>query len=335
MFTMQKNEIINLQKGDSIIVIAPSESFKTISAIGPVAAERVAKEFDLTVTYGKHSAADPDILGSYANESRIKDLHDAFADKSSNAIICATGGYNANELLPHIDWDIIRKNPKPFIGSSDATVLLNAIHAKTGIVTYHGPNFFRFGMKLGLEYTLQYFRSALFSSEPYLVSPSPEWSEDRWYRDQNQRNFTPNEGYFVVNAGSASGKMLGGNLCSLNLLQGTEYMPELKDAILFIEEDALAGDMTFGEFTRNLQSLLQQQNADTIRGVLIGRFFSVSEMTKEKMQYLVDSNRILQKIPVIANVDFGHTNPALTLPVGGTVEIHADGDSVEIKILRH
>lgn len=316
-------------------VIAPSDSFKTISAIGPVAAGRIAEEFGVIVTYGKHCTTNPDLLGSYSVESRTEDLHDAFKNSGSQAIICATGGFNANELLPHIDWDIIRKNPKPFIGSSDATVLLNAIYAKTGIVTYHGPNFFRFGMKFGLEYTLKYFNSVLFSDEPYLILPSTEWSEDKWYRDQDKRSFVRNEGYIIANPGTASGKILGGNLCSLNLLQGTEYMPDLTDAILFIEDDALAGDLTFGEFNRNLQSLLQQPNAKSIRGILIGRFPSLCEMTKEKIQYLVESNKILQKIPVIANADFGHTNPACTFPIGGTANISGTEMDVIIKITKH
>lgn len=335
MIIMQKNETRRLQKEDSIVVIAPSDSFKTISSIGPVAAGRITEEFGITVTYGNHCTTDPDLLGSYSIESRIEDLHNAFEDDSCQAIICATGGFNANELLPYIDWDVIKKNPKPFFGSSDATVLLNAIHAKTGMVTYHGPNFFRFGMKLGLEYTLKYFELALFSDEQYLISPSPEWSEDKWYRDQDKRIFMRNEGYIVANPGIASGKILGGNLCSLNLLQGTEYMPELTDTILFIEDDSLAGDLTFGEFNRNLQSLLQQPNASSIRGVLIGRFLSSCQITKERIQYLVESNKTLQKIPVIANIDFGHTNPALTFPVGGTVEIHADRDNAKINIIKH
>lgn len=322
-----------LQEGDSISVIAPSDSFKTISAIGAVSAGRLEKEFGISVTYGEHCTDDPDALGSYSIESRVSDLHAAFKNTSVRAIICATGGFNANDLLPYIDWEIIKANPKPLIGSSDLTVLLNAIYAKTGVKTYHGPNFFRFGMKIGLEYTLQYFRSALFSTEPYTISPSAKWSEDKWYRDQDNRVFNRNDGYIVVNPGSAEGIILGGSLCSFNLVQGTEYMPKLKDSILFIEDDALAGDLTFGEFYRNLQSLLQQPDGDSIRGIIIGRFYSACQMDEEKIRFIMKASPRLQHVPIIANVDFGHTDPALTLPIGGAAAIFATNDKVEIKIL--
>jgi len=332
---MKKVKFNGLHSGDKVALIAPSDSFKKTSSIGPAAIERFEKEFGIHVEYWKHAMEEPDLLGSSSIKSRVGDLHNAFKDKSVKAVICATGGFNANDLLPYIDWKIIKDNPKPLIGSSDLTVLLNAVYAKTGVTTYHGPNFFRFGMKLGLEYTLEYFQKALFSTKPFSVSPSRKWSEDKWYKDQDKRMFSKNEGYIVCNSGIAKGKILGGNLCSFNLLQGTEYMPKLKDTVLFIEDDALAGDLTFGEFYRNLQSLLQQPYANSIRGILIGRFLSNCQMDVEKLKFIAKSNKKLKDIPIIANIDFGHTDPALTFPVGGTVEIYAKKDKVEIRVINH
>jgi muramoyltetrapeptide carboxypeptidase LdcA involved in peptidoglycan recycling len=112
-------------------------------------------------------------------------------------------------------------------------------------------------------------------------------------------------------------------------------MPKLKDAVLFIEDDDTAGDLTFGEFYRNLHSLMQQPHADSIKGILIGRFYSKSEMTAEKMRFIAKSDPRLKKIPIIANVDFGHTDPTITFPVGGTVEISARKNKAEIKIITH
>jgi muramoyltetrapeptide carboxypeptidase LdcA involved in peptidoglycan recycling len=332
---MKKNDQNKLQKGDKIAVIAPSDSFNKISSIGPAVMERLQKEFGVTFEYSKNCMAEPDMLGSSSVKSRVDDLHRAFKDTKVKAIICATGGFNVNDLLLHIDWKIIKDNPKPIIGSSDMTVLLNAIYAKTGVTTYHGPNFFKFGMKQGLEYTLEYFQKALFLDESFDVLPSKKWSEDKWWRDQEHRTFSDNDGYIICNPGTAKGKIVGGNLCSFNLLQGTPYMPKLKDAILFIEDDDLAGDLTFGEFYRNLHSLLQQPNADSIKGILIGRFYSKSEMTAEKIKFIAKSDPRLKKIPIIANVDFGHTDPAITFPIGGTVEIRAGKNKAEIKITKH
>lgn len=321
-----------LKKGDTITVISPADSFQPIESIGLVATTRMEEELGVILTYSKHCSADADSMKSSSVSVRIEDLHSAFQDKSINAIIAATGGYNSNELLPYIDWGIIKRNPKPFIGSSDMTVLLNAIYAKTGVTTYHGPNFYRFGMKHGLEYTIEYFKKELFSSDSYIIPSSSSWSDDKWWRDQENRIFHINPGHNVCNQGEAQGVIIGGNLCSLNLLQGTEYMPSIQDSILFLEDDDLAGDMTFSEFNRNLNSLLQLPYADTVRGVLFGRFKLTSDMTVEKIQYIVQRNPILRNIPVIANVDFGHTDPCITFPVGGTIMIKAmkGGSTIEV-----
>lgn len=332
---MVKKELNKLQLGDRIALIAPSESFKKISSIGPIVEKRFISEFGIHIEKSKHCTEEPDLLGSCSIKSRVSDLHSAFKDKSIKAVICATGGFNANDLLPYIDWGIIKDNPKPFIGSSDLTVLLNAVYAKTGVVTYLCPNFFKFGMKLGLEYTLEYFRKALFLKEPYSILSSKKWSEDKWYVDQDNRVFHENKGYVVCNTGTAKGKIVGGNLCSFNLLQGTEYMPKLKDAILFIEDDDLAGEFTFSEFYRNFQSLMQQPHAESIKGILIGRFLSRSQMTTEKINFIAKSSGKLSDIPIIANVDFGHTDPSFAFPIGGTVEIYAKKNKVEIMIINH
>lgn len=320
-----------LRSGDKIRIITPSESFSNISSIYNEAKKRLEKEFGVEVELGEH-CSEIDLFGSSSIESRIYDLHEAFLDKKVKAIICATGGYSSNDLLPFIDWEIIKNNPKPFIGSSDITVLLNAIYAKTGIKTYFGPNFYKFGMNLGLEYTIDYFKKCLFSNNHYEVLPSEKWSEDRWYKDQNNREFKKNNGHIICNQGSSKGKIIGGNLCSLNLLQGTPYMPNLKNSILFIEDDNLAGEKTPNEFARNLESLLQQPDANFIKGVILGRFFSQSQMSIEKINFLINSKRGLKNIPVIADVDFGHTDPSITFPIGEEVELAVQGNSTSIKI---
>lgn len=327
---MKKN-INKIQLGDKVAIISPSDSLGKISAIKNLASERLQKEFGVEVVFSKN-CLELDLLGSSSMKSRVDDLHDAFADKSIKAILCATGGYNSNDLLPYIDWKIIKNNPKPFIGASDITVLLNAIHAKTGITTYYGPNFYKFGMKLGLEYTLQYFKKGIFSSEAYSISPSEQWTEDRWFRNQDERVFNTNNGFRVCNPGFGIGKIIGGNLCSLNLLQGTKYMPSLKNTILCIEEDDTTGESTSGEFFRNLHSILQQPGAKYIKGILIGRFLSNSKMTMDKIDYFIKSTSILKNIPIIANIDFGHTDPTITLPIGGIMEINAQPDNVKINI---
>ena len=323
-----------MDKDDRIAVIAPSGSFQKVSPLRETVEARLAAEFGFSVIYGQN-CAEQNAYDSSSIESRIHDLHKAFEDKAVKAIICATGGFNSNELLRYIDWDIIKANPKHFIGSSDNSVLLNAIYAKTGMQTCFGPNYFKFGMKLGLEYTIEYMRKCIMSDKSYSVAPAQEWSNDKWYKDQDARNFHKNSGYSLYREGRGKGTIIGGNLSSLNLLQGTEYMPDLNDTILFIEDDDLAGDACFGELNRNLESLLQLPSARTIKGISVGRFPIRAEMTEEKLNFIFKTKSLPNDIPIIFNVDFGHCDPTLTFPIGGTAEIIATKGKIDITVSRN
>jgi muramoyltetrapeptide carboxypeptidase LdcA involved in peptidoglycan recycling len=272
-----------------------------------------------------------DVMSS-AIESRIEDLHEAFADKNVKAIFTVIGGFNSNQLLSHIDYELIKNNPKILCGFSDITALTNAIYAKTGVTMYSGPHYSSFGMKKGFEYTLDYFKKMFMEDGEIEIKSSKEWSNDPWFMDQVNRNFIKNEGMFVINEGEAEGKIIGGNLCTFNLLQGTEYMPDLTDAILFIEDDGLADKFFYVEFDRNLQSLIHQKNFDKVRGIVIGREENNTNMTKEKWINLIRSKVELNNIPVIAGADFGHTTPIFTFPIGGKAKLVAKDEKIELVI---
>lgn len=147
-----------LKKGDEIRVIAPSRSMTILREdCIKIAVERLEKE-GFKVTFGKNVMDCFDknyVCGSI--EKRVKDLEEAFSDKNVKAILTVIGGFNSNQILPYINYDIIKENPKIICGYSDITILLDAIYTKTGLVTYYGPHFSSFGMKKGFEYTLEYF----------------------------------------------------------------------------------------------------------------------------------------------------------------------------------
>lgn len=136
----------------------------------------------------------------------------------------------------------------------------------------------------------------------------------------------------VINEGKAEGKIIGGNLCTLNLLQGTEYMPDLDNTVLFIEDDSLVGNAFVKEFDRNLQSLLQCAKGKNIKGILIGRAEKDSNMTKEKWEEIIETKEKLLNIPVIINADIGHTTPIFTFPIGGQAKIFAENGKVDLII---
>jgi muramoyltetrapeptide carboxypeptidase LdcA involved in peptidoglycan recycling len=144
--------------------------------------------------------------------------------------------------------------------------------------------------------------------------------------------FEKNEGYVVLNEGCCEGTILGGNLCTLNLLQGTEYMPSLANSILLLEDDSESQPLIFD---RDLQSLLHQPGFSEVKGMLIGRFQRDSKMTDQHLERIIQSKRELANIPVIANLDFGHTTPQITFPIGGKGKIVAENGNVEISIMEH
>ena len=285
------------------------------------------------VTFGKnvsHSIGEDYKCASI--EDRVEDLHEAFKDTKVKAILTVIGGYNVNQLLEYIDYDLIRKNPKILCGFSDITALTNAIYTKTGMVTYYGPHFSSFGMQKGFEYTEEYFQKMFLQKEPVLLENSKEWSNDNWYKNQEERIFIENEGMKIINKGEAEGKIIGGNLCTLNLLQGTEYMPDLENAILFLEDDGLVGKEAFNkEFDRDLQSLLHTLKAKKIKGLILGRAETNCEMTEEKWRQILKTKSKLRDIPIIINADFGHTTPIFTFPIGGYAKIKSD-EKIKIEI---
>jgi muramoyltetrapeptide carboxypeptidase len=322
-----------LKKGDGVRVIAPSRSI-ALSFIGEDLKERAKKRLEdlgLVVSFGKH-IHESDAFESTTIEHRIEDLHAAFADDSIQLILTVIGGFNSNQLLKSIDYDLIKKHPKIFCGFSDITALATAIYAKTGLVTYSGPHFFNFGQKRNFDYTRDYFQHCLFENNPIDLHPSDGYIDDYWAMKQDDAIIHPNTGWTVLQSGEARGAIIGGNLGTLHLLQGTEFMPTPSgDIILFIEDDR---EDHPASFDRHLQSLLHQPIAQKIKGVVIGRCENKSGMTNELLQEIIASKKELEGIPIIANVDFGHTTPMCTFPIGGTAKIVAS-DRPKIIIESH
>ncbi|WP_342559008.1 S66 peptidase family protein [Metasolibacillus sp. FSL K6-0083] len=310
-----------LKIGDEIRVIAPSRSMKILGDEGVRRAVHTLESMGFKVSFGEHTNA-CDSQNSSSIAQRVADIHSAFANKNIKAILTAIGGFNSNELLPYLDYELIAENPKILCGYSDITALATAIHKRCQFITYSGPHFSSFQMKGLQAYQTKYFEQCFMNEEAYDIVPSGKWSDDLWFLDQDNRQYEETE-WKVYTEGQAQGKLYGGNLCTLNLLQGTQYMPDLNDCILFIEDD----EMTIPEtFARDLTSLLQASK--NVNALLIGRFQRESKITKEQLHFILDKHPLLQGIPVMYDVDFGHTQPIMTLPIGGEVAI----DTVNKKI---
>ncbi len=321
-----------LKAGDEVRVIAPSRSMTILKDdCKKIATERL-ENLGLKVTFGKNVMEADDDYMCASIKSRIEDLNEAFRNKNVKAILTVIGGFNSNQLLDYIDYDAIKENPKIFCGFSDITALANSIYARTGLVTYSGPHYSSFGMLKGFEYTLEYFKKMFFQSDEFDIHSSDEWSDDLWFIDQENREFIKNDGMFVINEGKAEGNIVGGNLCTLNLLQGTKYMPNIENKILFLEDDDLAGKIFLMEFDRNLQSLIHMPEFKSVKGIVLGRSQKATSMTKEKWIKLIKNKSELSNIPVIAGVDFGHSTPIITYPIGGYVRLDAKNNNIRLSI---
>ncbi|HEL1612786.1 TPA: LD-carboxypeptidase [Streptococcus suis] len=310
-----------LKKGDHIRVVSPSSSIERIGGFeANLAAKEKLEDLGFKLSFSEHYFEN-DMFDSAPIASRVADLEAAFGDESVDAILTTIGGFNSNELLPYLDFDLIAQNSKIFCGYSDTTALLNAIYAKTGIQTYMGPAYSSFKMVQGQDYQTQSWLNAV-TQNTYKLSPSTEWSSDAWYLSDAPRTFYPTE-WKVYNPGQASGIAIGGNISTLNLLTGTEFAPKPDKYVLFLEE---AEDDDYLIIARHLTALLQAY--PNPQAVVFGRFPKETKMTEEILLAILDKHPILKTIPVLYDLDFAHTQPLFTIAIGGQVELDTKAFSI-------
>ncbi|MBQ6212328.1 MAG: LD-carboxypeptidase [Ruminococcus sp.] len=302
-----------LNYGDEIRIIAPSSSLTRVRSDIFESALAFLQEQGFNVTFSKN-CRETNMFLSSSVRSRVDDIHEAFADKNVKAVMACIGGFNANEILPYLDYELIKSNPKILCGYSDITALLNGVYAKTGLLTYHAPHLAALGFLNEREYTQKYFSECMMSDGSFAVTPS-----------------VASQSYTVIQKGKCEGEIIGGNLCTLNLLQGTPYMPDIKNKILFLEDDNIMGDYFVCEFDRNLQSLLQVSGAETIRGIVFGRFDESCKMTEDIVKAIV-KDKVSPDIPIVFGVDFGHVFPMFSFPIGGRARLSVN-NSIDLKII--
>jgi muramoyltetrapeptide carboxypeptidase len=296
-----------LAPGDLIGVVAPSDP------IHPDQQERMQegiaclKSMGFSIQFGQHIfSADLDFAATPGQKAQ--DINEMFANSAIKAILCAQGGETANATLSLLNWEIIRNNPKIFLGISDITVLLNAIYHKTGLVTFHGTDLlWGFGNNLQ-AYEREAFLSTLIAGRIGLIPP-------------NQPRQT-------VRSGQAQGKLLGGNLGCLQKLAGTPYWPEFVNAILFIEAYQITAKACHSAF----HQLQQIGLFDQICGAIVGYIDSMQrdDSPKPHMEEVLEEVTHEYDFPILKMNDFGHNCPNTILPIGGEVFMDSDKGIVEL-----
>ncbi|MFA6475878.1 MAG: S66 peptidase family protein [Candidatus Paceibacterota bacterium] len=322
----------HLNVNDNVGIVSPSSPINKYPRRTKRGIESLSS-LGLNVLFGPNSQKAQGHNAGTARE-RAEDINNFFSDPNIKGIIASTGGYNTNAILPYLDFENIKKNPKIFCGFSDVTVLNIAIYAKTGLVTFNGPTILpTFGDFGGIiKYSEESFKKALFDSEPLGVIEYPkEYTEDNpwWEKDDNQkREMKEAPAPRMITGGVAKGTLIVANLNTFCILGGTEYFPDLNQSILFLEEEGESPS----SIERNLIYLEQLGVFSKIKGLVFARPSGMSTKSEDRTLYDVLSEfGSKYKIPVIADVDFGHTNPLITLPIGVMVEI--DADKVQINII--
>src|SRR5215213_1665698 len=320
-----------LRPGDEVRVVSPAVSLGFIPEDQKATARERLEDLGFRLSLSRNAEVQ-DRFDSSPVDARVSDLHEAFADPEVKGMLTTLGGYNSNQILGYLDYGLIRENPKAFCGFSDITALATVIHTRTGLVTYSGPHFSTFGMKRGIEYTIEYFERCLIREEPFDVQPADHWSDDPWYEDQANRDLVPNPGHEVLHEGEAGGKLLGGNLGTLCLLFGTPYMPDLEGSILLLEDDEEIGPV---HFDRELQSLIHQPGFEGVRGIVVGKFQRASNLNPDTLTAIIESKRELDNMPIVAGASFGHTTPQFTFPIGGYGRLRAENGTARLSIDVH
>lgn len=267
-------------------------------------------------------------------QKRADDLNSLFADPEIKAIICIAGGSNANALLPLLDWRAIEHHPKIFMGYSDITCLLMGIYARTGMVTFHGPmilNGFSEFPEL-LPYTREQMEKVIFKAAPAgALKPPAEWTTD-FPKEDSLRQMKPNPGWRWLRPGKAQGWLIGGNLLAMRTLPGTQFWPSFRDAIFFFEEVKL-GKPAHGVLymvDRSLAHLKMLGVFDEISGLVVGKINDLFEEEERLFEQLIVEYTEFYDFPILTQVDFGHTDPRLTLPIG--VRASLDSEQGEFRL---
>lgn len=247
-----------------------------------------------------------------SDKDRAEDLMEKFLDKSVKGIVCARGGYGCSRILPMLDYDVIRSNPKILIGYSDITALLYGIYQKSGLITFHGP----VGTSSFNNYSVDNFKRILMNPER-----SKTFKNSTSGEDENIYGLTS-----IVN-GKGKGRLVGGNLSIMVSLIGTEYDVDYSGKIIFIEE---VGEEPY-RVDRMLTQLIQAGKFDHAAGIMMGIFRKCE--VKENSDLTAKSFNLMEvlqdrfgnfKIPVVYGMSFGHVKDKFTIPFGALAELDAD-----------
>lgn len=298
-----------IKRGDVIGVIAPASA--------PASQEKIDKgaeyleRLGYRVKLGKNVRAIRGFLAG-SDQQRAADINEMFGDKHVKAIIAVRGGYGTPRLLPLIDYSLVKRNPKIFVGYSDLTALQLAMFTRAGLISFSGP-------MVGVE---------MFNG----IDPFTEenfWSLLTSTKKQGLINNPDGQPLEPVHKGIASGALLGGNLSLITSIAGSPYLPSFKNSILYIEEI----EEECYRFDRMMNQLKLAGIFKSTKGILIGQLTDVKPSDTSKpfltADEVLDDYLSPLKKPILKGLVYGHVARKLTMPVGIRAKIDASIGSLE------
>lgn len=302
-----------LSAGDTVGLVLPASAAFEADEIQFAKEQMEAIGFKVVI--GPHAF---DKWGYFAGRDRDRaaDINLMFADDQINGVVCYTGGWGSPRVLPYLDYDLIARKPKVLIGYSDITALLNAVHKRTGLITFHGP----VGGSTFEPWTLENFRRVVMTAEPAGLLPTPSKRPNELIDRTNR--------ILKLTKGSASGPLIGGNLTMIATLMGTPFQPDTTNAIVFLED---VHEEPY-RIDRMLTTLALGGMFDHAAGIVFGRCsdcgvkgpsLSLEEILRDRFGPL--------PIPAISGLSFGHIEQKLVLPIGARATLDADAGTLKIE----
>ena len=321
-----------LKKGDTIGIFSPSSPATVFAPKRYQRAKEYIEHQGFKIKEGRLTGQS-DQYRSGSIEARARELNDLIHDPDVDCIMSTIGGMNSNSILPYIDYDYLQHHPKIVIGYSDVTAILLAIYEKTGLTTFYGPAMVAsFGeFPHFVDKTFEYFGDILVRpmNLPLELKTPSEWTDEfiHWEEQTGAKKGKPNK-LITVNPGVSKGRLIGGNLNTMQGIWGTEYMPEIKTGDILLIEDSLKDIATI---ERSFSLLKLSGVFKKIGGLILGKHEIFDDRGTGRKPY-----EVLKEVmgpldfPVLAEFDCCHTHPMLTVPIGATVELDADRQTLTI-----
>jgi muramoyltetrapeptide carboxypeptidase len=326
--------------GDTIGIIAPSAGNANIFPHRIDNATKMLKSLGYKVKLSENALEINGYVSASA-QKRASDIHSMFEDDDVSAVLCTIGGNHSNSLLKLIDFDLIKNNPKIFIGYSDISVLHYAFMKKANLQTFYGPCLMtQFGeYPQILSYTLDYFNKAVGENAPIgEVKQSDRWTAEilDWTKKQDlerPRKLLETNNYEWLKKGKASGKIIGGCVPSINHLIGTDYWIDPSDMILFIdipEGHEFGKGLPISDLDSYFTDLDNIGVFENISGLIIGRPYNYSDEENNMLKNIIVRLTSEYDYPILFNVNIGHCDPIITLPYNADVVLDSDNNSFAI-----